>query len=94
MLDTNHTTSPLHLPSIPISKDRFDLDRPEGYCFDAFYRGCTEGGRVTNDGRDNLQTLAIVDAFIRSSKSGKRETVRAFSLGSRSMDRFDRRKLL
>lgn len=50
--------------------------RPEFHNFDAFYRGCTEGGRVTNDGRDNLRTLAIVDAFIRSSQSGRRETVR------------------
>lgn len=46
--------------------------------FDAFYRGIMEGGRVINDGRDNLRTLAVVDAFIRSSKTGQRELVKQY----------------
>lgn len=50
----------------------------EKYSLENFFRGCVHGGRVTNDGRDNLRTLAIVDAFIRASQSGRRETVRSF----------------
>ncbi len=58
--------------------DAQDTLPAERFNFDAFYRGCTRGGRVVNDGRDNLRTLAIVAAFIRSSRSGKREAVRQF----------------
>jgi len=45
---------------------------------DALFQAATRGGRVENDGRENLQVLAIVDAFIRSSKSGRKEPVRQF----------------
>lgn len=45
---------------------------------EAFYRGVTTGVRVVNDGRDNLRTLALIDAFIRSAKSGRKEKVRRF----------------
>jgi predicted dehydrogenase len=50
----------------------------EKHNLENFYHGCRHGGRVTNDGRDNLRTLAIVDAFIRASRSGRREAVRQF----------------
>lgn len=38
---------------------------------DYFYQAMREGIRVPNDGRDNLRTLAIVEAFIRSSQEGR-----------------------
>lgn len=59
-------------------EDADDKLPAERFNFDAFYRGITEGGRVPNDGRDNLRTLAVVDAFIHSARSGKREAVRQF----------------
>lgn len=43
-----------------------------------FYNGCVTGERCVNDGRDNLRTLAIADAFIRSSRTGRRERVEPF----------------
>jgi predicted dehydrogenase len=43
-----------------------------------FYRGCVSGGRFVNDGRDNLRTLAIADAFIRSAKTHRQENVQQF----------------
>lgn len=56
-----------------------DEERPaEMFSFDAFYQGIVKGGRVVNDGRDNLRTLAVVDAFIRSSKTGQRELVKQY----------------
>lgn len=58
--------------------DSQETTRPECYNFEAFHRGCTQGGRVTNDGRDNLRTLAVVDAFVRSARSGNKATVRQF----------------
>jgi predicted dehydrogenase len=53
-------------------------DSPQLRNLEAFYRGCTEGGRVINDGRDHLRTLAVIDACIRSAHSGKKEAVRQF----------------
>lgn len=60
--------------------DRYGPDDPprEVENFRNFHIGCTGGGRVPNDGWDNLRTLAVVDAFIRSSRSGKQEDVRQF----------------
>ncbi|MEO6848317.1 MAG: Gfo/Idh/MocA family oxidoreductase [Chthoniobacterales bacterium] len=58
--------------------DSDDTRLAELYNFDAFYHGVTTGERVINDGRDNLRTLAIIDAFILSSKTGKRESVKQF----------------
>lgn len=43
-----------------------------------FFLGSTQGVGVLNDGWDNLLTLAVVEAFIRSSQSGRREEVRHF----------------
>jgi predicted dehydrogenase len=48
----------------------------ESHAIESFFQGCTEGGRVANDGRENLRTLAAVDAFVRSSRACMREEVR------------------
>ncbi len=58
--------------------DSGDSSFPERFTLEAFYEGACDGGRVTNDGRDNLSTLAVVDAFIRASRTGNRELVRHF----------------
>ena len=60
--------------------DTYGPDEPprEVENFRNFYLGATRGDRVPNDGWDNLQTLAAVDAFIRSSRSGRQEVVRQF----------------
>jgi len=58
--------------------DGHDQEPAERFNFEAFHRGCMQGGRVVNDGRENLQTLAVVDAFIRSARSGRKEMVRRF----------------
>lgn len=59
-------------------KDTDDSQPAERFNLQAFYKKIHEGGRCINDGRDNLRTLAIVDAFIRSSQSRKWESVRQF----------------
>jgi predicted dehydrogenase len=51
---------------------------PELYNLNAFHAGSTAGGRQVNDGRDNLRTLSMVDAFIRSASTGRREAVKQF----------------
>jgi predicted dehydrogenase len=71
--------APAGKPFAPVGiEDAQDTGPAERFNLDAFHRGCTEGGRVVNDGRDNLRTLAVVDAFIRSSQSGQKEKVRQF----------------
>jgi len=45
---------------------------------EAFYNGATTGSRQSNDGRDNLRTLAIADAFIRASETGCKQPVQSF----------------
>jgi predicted dehydrogenase len=42
------------------------------------YRAIHEGCRVPNDGHDNLQTLAVADAFIQSAREGRRISVDSF----------------
>ncbi len=64
---------------VPAGVTDFSENEPsESFNFEAFLTGCRGGGRVPNDGRDNLRTLAIVDAFIRSAESGQSESVRQF----------------
>lgn len=64
---------------VPVGIADSDENKPaERFNFEAFLTGCRNGGRVANDGRDNLKTLAVIDAFIRAAKSGKRESVRQF----------------
>lgn len=58
--------------------DRDNPAAPELSNLHAFHAGCTAGGRQVNDGRDNLRTLAVVDAFIRAARSGRRESVHQF----------------
>lgn len=59
--------------------DDTQADRPDELnSIEALHKGATCGSRVVNDGRDNLRTLAVVDAFIRSATSGKSEPVRQF----------------
>lgn len=60
--------------------DGSTVTHAERFNIDALYQGATRGGRVANDGRENLQTLAIIDAFIRSAASGRREPVRQFDI--------------
>ena len=43
----------------------------EQYNLDNFYRAVREGARVPNDGRENLRTLAVAEAFIRSARENR-----------------------
>jgi predicted dehydrogenase len=71
-------------PFEPLSHEESqDARSAELFSIDAFYEAVTTGQRVDNDGMDNLRTLAMVDAFMRSAQSGKREMVRSFDLESR-----------
>lgn len=51
-------------------RDADDPDPPERFPKDSFYRAVTQGGRVADDGRENLITLAVIDALVRASDSG------------------------
>lgn len=62
----------------PVPPEDDDVSPAELYNLDGFHTGITTGGRVPNDGRENLRTLALVDAFLRAARSGNRETVRSF----------------
>lgn len=59
-------------------RDSDESTPDERYNLEAFHRAIDTGERVSNDGRENLRTLALVDAFLRSAKSGQTEEVRAF----------------
>ena len=50
--------------------DAHDTEPAERFNFESFHRAIQTGERVPNDGRDNLGTLAVVDAFIRSAREG------------------------
>lgn len=58
-------------------RDDQDAAPLERFSLDHFARAVQTGARVPNDGRDNLQTLAIVEAFIRSARDGRRLPVAA-----------------
>jgi predicted dehydrogenase len=52
--------------------DAQDSCTPENFNLDNFYHAARMNERVINDGRDNLHTLAIVDAFLRSVREGRK----------------------
>lgn len=63
--------------------DEQDKQPNERFNIDHFHEGCQASRtgdipQLVNDGRDNLRTLAVVDAFIRSAHTGCRESVRQY----------------
>jgi predicted dehydrogenase len=57
-----------------------DLSHMEERCgeqwnLDNFYHAVRKGGRVPNDGRENLRALAVIDAFIRSRRDNREVAV-------------------
>ena len=56
-------------------EDNQDSRPLENHTLDAFIRGCLNGSRVSTDGRDNLRTLSIIDAFIRSAETNEKTEV-------------------
>ena len=59
----------------PVDLSGADARRGEQWNLDNFYRAVREGGRVPNDGRENLRTLAVADAFIRSRRENREVAV-------------------
>lgn len=58
--------------------DDQDTKPAECFNFQNFHKAIATGERVPNDGRDNLRTLALADAFLRSSREGRKVSVPDF----------------
>lgn len=58
--------------------DDQDTEPAERFNFQNFHKAIATGERVPNDGRDNLRTLALADAFLRSSRENRKVSVPDF----------------